>query len=415
MLQNTMRNASRARPGESEWSVWRLLALVALLGYPLMGSRYLPFGGGARYLSLVAAPVCLLLMLRVPLDEARSQLRAAWTWALPFLPFVGVWLLIQAWHQYAPFDETPFSRLCLTALVFFGARQVGVRHRHLAWAAAVGACVYAVIAGVEVFGEGRERAWGGVYENRFGQYAVWLTLLCLIHTLRFRREGLGRAEVSLLVVSGSAGLFAAVLSGSRGALLALVVAMLLVLFRSFSPRRMLWLSAATLAALVTACCLYQPFETRIAEAVQEVTQYFSESAFTGTSLGIRLELARVALLMLGEHPWLGSGYTSLPALYAAHPALGTMPEVFQKVPGFHGDWFEAMGMGGGALLLGLAATVAGMARAARGDLYRLSMLLCALVFGIGELFFCHKLGLSLLMVTWALYAAAAESEQRCAP
>mgnify|MGYP001324527823 CR=1 FL=1 len=415
MQQNIMMNWSWARPEAGQWPIWRLLALVVLLCYPLMGSRYLPLGGGARYLSLVAAPLALVLLLRLPLAEMRRELVAALNWSLPFLPFVGVWLLIQAWHQYSPFDANPLSRLLLTALVFVGARQVGVRHRHLAWAAALGAVTYALIAGFEVFIEGRERAWGGVYENRFGQYAAWLTLLCLIHALRAGREGLRRPELAVLIVGAAAGLFAALLTGSRGALLALVVAVFVVLFRSFDWRRVLVLSAALLLALGVACCLYLPFEARIVEAVQEVTQYFSEPVFTATSLGVRLELARVALLAMAEHPWLGTGYTSLAGLYAAHPALGAMPEALQKVPGFHGDWFQAMGMGGGALLLGLLATVAGMAKSAWRDHYRISLLVCALVFGIGELFLCHKMGLSLLMVCWALYAAADQTERRCEP
>lgn len=390
---------------------WHGLVLFILLCYPVMASRYLPFGGGARYLSVIAAPSCLLLLLSRPRTEWLVHLKAAFSWSLPFLPMVLGWWAVRAWHGYDPVDYTPVSRVLLAALLFIGARIVGIKYWQLAYAAAFGALVCGLIAGIEVFALGRERAWGGVYENRFAQYAVWMALLCLLHAMQFRKEGGNTVRMWLLLGAVPPALMAILLTGSRGALIALPIAVLIVFARSFEWRRALVLALAVAAMCAIVVIAYEPFRMRIVMAYMEFMQYFSESAFNGTSVGIRLELARVALLTLSAHPWLGVGYTSLPALYSDYAGLlGAMPQSITPIPSFHSDWFHAIGIGGVTLVATLLASVVWMFVTARRDIFRTSFVICALVFSISELFFWHKMGLSLLITTWALYAAAAEDK-----
>lgn len=382
-----------------------------------MGSKWFPFGGGARYLSVLAGPLCLLLLLLAPRSEIKPLLLAAWRWSQPFLPFVVGWTFAQFWHQYNPLDFAPLSRLFWCALLFIGARLVGITHRQLAVVACIAATAYCVIALGEVFLQGRARAWGEVYENRFGQYAIWLAALCVLHAVLGKLQDKSRVLLGCLLVASLLGLFAALLSGSRGALSILPVLMLVLLSKTMDWRRGALIALAMTAVLAVVlggvCYLYNPMCSRLELIYQEAWNYFNEPVFSPTSIGARLELARISLLTWLDHPLLGTGYTSLTQLYATHPALGTPHPAILGIPGFHSDWFQAIGIGGGLLLVSLLTSCVWMFVAAKRDVYRLSFLGFAIVFSFIELFFCNKMGLSLLMVCWALYAAA-EQNRECA-
>lgn len=136
------------------------IALCILLCYPIMAIKWIPFGGGARYLSVLAGPISLVLLFLAPRNEIRPLLLSACRWALPFLPFVLAWIFAQVWHANNPMDATPLSRLFWCAVLFLGARLAGISYRHLAIAAGIGAIGYGLVAFVEVYGLGRERAWG---------------------------------------------------------------------------------------------------------------------------------------------------------------------------------------------------------------------------------------------------------------
>lgn len=388
----------------------RGVALVVLLCYPVMASSHLPFGGGARYLSVLAAPICLFLIACRPSSEWLSHLRSALWWALPFCPMVMGWLVVRIWHGYDPIDLTPLSRVLFAALLFLGARLLSVKYWQLGYAAAIGAIMCGLIASIEVFALGRERAWGGVYENRFAQYAVWMAVLCLIHAIRFSRETGAQAGLWLLIGAIPIGLLGALLTGSRGALLAFPVSIIVAVTLSLTRRRALSIVVATLALCAITFLSYEPFRQRSYLAYYEFITYFDESTFHGTSVGIRLELARVAMVSLTGHPWLGVGYRSLDTLYAQFPQLlGAMPSSIADIPSFHSDWFHAIGVGGAVLLSSLLATVVWLFIVAKSDIYRTCFVTCAVVFSVSELFFLHKMGLSLLVTTWALYSAAEDS------
>lgn len=392
---------------------WHTIALGLLLSYPIMAIKWLPFGGGARYLSVLAGPLGLLLLLKFTKTDISMMLTSAWKAVLPFAPYVFVWTFAQIWHSYTPADLSPLTRLLWCLFLFIGARHVGVTYRHLAWAAVVGATLYGVVGIIEVFAQGRERAWGGTYENRFGEYATWLTVLVVLHFMQQPRINSLRAERMTFIFAAALalGMLAIVLSGSRGALLGLFVLIPIGIAQSKS-RKYLWLLlGAALVSLVIFSALFPPFTQRLALIYREVWGYFNETEFTPSSIGIRLELYRVAINVLQEQPLLGPGYTSLQQLYASHPSLGTPRPEILAIPGFHNDWSQAIGVGGGSLLAALLASFYWLALRARNNHFLQAFIGCALIFGFSEIFFANKLGLTLLMVTWTLYSAAALNKQ----
>jgi hypothetical protein len=266
----------------------------------------------------------------------------------------------------------------------------------------------------EVYGAGRARAWGGVYENRFGQYAIWLSALCVLHSFLGDPKSRWSGQSVWLPLAALLGLTAAWLSGSRGALSAIPVLMVVMLFSNLSWRRGVLSLVVVAVALGCAGYFFAPMLSRFELVYQEFDQYLHEPAFKPTSIGLRLELARVSLLTLHENPWLGVGYTSLKELYQAHPYLGVPVPGILDIPGFHSDWFQAIGVGGGLLLASLMGTCGWMLWVGRHDLYRLSFLGFAVAFSFGELFFTHGLGLGLLMSCWALYSAADRNQNLAA-
>ena len=401
-------------PDRSCHGLWRIVALGILLCYPIMVVKWFPFGGGARYLNVLAAPVSLILLWQAPRNEIRGLVLSAVRWAMPFLPFVLVWTFAQLWHGYDPLDLNPPMRLLWCALLFLGARLAGVNDRHLAIVAGVGAAIYCGVALVEVYGLGRERAWGGTYENRFGQYDIWVTSLCFLHVFFGKPKDQCSLLSILLLVTGVLGIIATLLSGSRGALLALLVLIVLALFKSMNWRRDLLAAAIIGSAVLAFCFLYNPMYLRLEMIFREAHGYFTEVTFSPTSIGVRLELFRIAFLTLLDHPVMGPGYTSLKQLYETHPAFGLPHTEMLIIPSFHNDWAQAVGIGGGLLLTAFLSTCIWMGLVARHNVYQLAFLGFSLLFGFSEIFFANKMGLSLLMASWALYAAAEQNQERSA-
>lgn len=384
---------------------WHKVALFLLLCYPIMGSKWFPFGGGPRYLSVLAAPTCLFLLWYASrIQSIRPLLSEAFHWGIPFMPFAFIWMFAQFWHQYNPIDVTPITTLLWCSLLFMGARLVKVTHQQLAKSACIFAIAYGAIALVEVFVEGRGRAWGGVYENRFGQYAFWLFALCIIH---FYVHDSARTVVRIsLLMAALMGLVAAWLSGSRGALSALPVLIFVLSLRSMNWRSRVVVLGFLFICVATLFYLNPIIYLRFIMMYDEALQYFIEPAFTPTSIGIRLELARVAVITWMEHPFLGVGYSSIEQLYRAYPILGLPSPGVLQIPGFHSDWFQVIGIGGGFLLFSLMVMCLCMFLKARRDPYLLLFLGFSVVFSFSELFLTHNLGLGLLMSSWALYSAA---------
>lgn len=391
---------------------WHRVALVVLLYYPVMVVKWLPFGGGPRYLSVLIPLVCLPLIYKTPHDEALLLLRAAWRWAWPLLPFAAAWSFAQLWHEYHPSDYNPLTRVFFGGLLYMGARRLGVSYRQLFITAAVAASIYCVVGLYEVFFLGRERAWGGTYENRFGQYAAWMVALLGVHyfsddLLKQRAKAWGAYSAITLL-----GLAAIVLSGSRGALIALFVLILIAVFRSMSWRRGILVAGSVAVVLIAAAMLFQPLAVRVLLIYDQVAAYFSGAGYNPDSIGLRLELIRIAGLMLQQHPVFGPGTTALSAIYETHPALGVPYPEMLALPGFHSDMGQMIALGGGVCLAGWLTSCVWMLSVARNDPFRQSFIVLSLVFGISEIFFANNLGISLLTASWALYAAAADNRKK---
>lgn len=394
---------------------WQRGILFLMLCYPIMGSKIFPFGGGGRYLSVLVGPLLLVLLLtglarkRILPQDLGMQI---WRWALPFLPFVLAWEFIQLWHQFSPVDSAPLTRVLWGAVIYAGARYVGISRKHLAYAACVGAFAYFAIAMHEWLILGRGRVWGGVYENRFGQFSVLLAGLCFLHFLSRYKEAYGRFLMYFLPMACVLALVAAILSGSRGALAGLCMLLAVVPVVDRQNRKFTVFATLSLLGGCAMALFFPSVRDRALLAVQEVVQYFLESEFSATSLGIRLDMWRIALVLLVDHPFFGFGFTSFSTLSASQIQQINIPSEIMGFADFHSDWGKIMAVGGGLLLLSSVVSLLMLLRRAVIDPYRVWTVLAALVFSLSELFFCNKLGFSFFIVIYSLYAAAADNDLR---
>lgn len=159
---------------------------------------------------------------------------------------------------------------------------------------------------------GIERPGGLINPITFGDLALCLSLLSLAGAVQagdvpsgVRSGALARAAAASGVL---AGLAASLLSGSRGGwpMLALLVALPgLLAWRRLLPRGALALPLLALALAALAYALPQTgVRTRIAIGISDTHLYLAGNP-APTSLKVRLELWRAALMLIREHPVTG--------------------------------------------------------------------------------------------------------------
>ncbi len=393
-----------------QWA--RQIMLAAVLLYPVIGIRYLPFGNGGRYLSSITGPLALTFLVIWCWPQWRNLAREALAWLTPFLPYLVTYVFIMALHGLTKTEPNLLSRLLWAVVIYLAAMQIGLQRRHLFWAAAAGSLAYFGAAIWDIAVLHLVRAAGGANEVHFAFVGMWLSGLSAIGA---GMPDVGsRSEKRIWLIAALCGVLACLLSGTRAALLALVPLYLLALRMAHQrERRLLYLSVAVLSsAVLAAIFVHQPLENRIEVVWHEAEAYYTQANFHFSSIGARLEIWRVGWLLFLEHPMLGSGFTSFAALTPVPPALnGIDPEVL-KLPHFHNDWIHALVFGGAALFAAQLATVVLLARAARGDPARMWILFAALAFGLADIVFHGKVTLTFLAGSWAVFAAAQSNAER---
>ncbi|MDN0074806.1 O-antigen ligase family protein [Crenobacter sp. SG2303] len=414
-----------------EGSSWlRGFLLVCLCCYPVIGARYLPFGDSGRYMSVLAGPLSLLFLLTTGARQWRTVLGEALRWALPFLPFLAAYTIVVLWYGRAFDYSSVLTRVLYGALIFAAARMLGVRVRHLVWAAAIGCVLYLGAALVEVIGfklghsmlpagravymteNGQLRASGGGGNPiHFSDVAMWLVGISVLGAVCVKQIGTGIRWG--LLAAATAGLLVCVLSGSRGALVALLPLLVLVLIQMPKRRRPLALGLSLSVILASACLLilYPPFSERLWLAWLEVKRYYTEPVFTYSSVGARLEMWRIALRVMQESPLFGGGFVSYPQLMKDIPALGPIAPSLLQHAHLHNDLMQSMALGGAVLFLGQLMTLAGLTRRAFAQPFLMWILLAGLSFSLTDLVFHNNMIFTFFVATWALFSAAKVNDE----
>lgn len=253
-----------------------------------------------------------------------------------------------------------YARFLLLIPIFYLLRRVRVPPQALWYGCGVGAIVAGFAAMDQVWWhllfEASDRATGSVHPIIFGDMALLLGVLSLAGLSYFWQQG--RALITLPILAALLGLLASFLSASRGGWLALPA--FAVLFAWYGQRHLqirLWHYAAVATMLViivmTAYLVPQTgVQARIAEAVHEVSDYFTYRA-AETSVGARLEMWKAAWRIFRDHPLFGSGLGD--GYVAAKQALidnGDADLILAEFDHPHSEYLAALATRG---LIGLSA------------------------------------------------------------
>jgi len=199
------------------------------------------------------------------------------------------------------------------------------------------------------------------------QSAVVLGFLALIGMIAARG-----ALRYLFLLGPVSGLLTAVLTGSRGPMLAALpmVLVALLLLPGRSRLALLGLAVAAALAVVPASLLYPPLEKRLSSTQEFMSELVAGAAFTDHSVAVRRQLWVGAVDAFGERPLFGHGWDRrVEAVYdqlGGGEAVEAMDDGMRGNRHLHADLLD-FGVGAGALgllayFLALLAPVAGALR-----------------------------------------------------
>lgn len=177
----------------------------------------------------------------------------------------------------------------------------------LIWGAAIGCLLACAVAAKDVFLDHLPRAMGPTNSIRFGMIAALFSMYCLVGAAFLRGSGLARL---LLVLCGLAGLFAVLASGSRGAVLALPPALLLLVPHLWHrSRRMAMIGAALLVSLSAGLAIWQvnAFRNETIGFREVVAAIVSGKLVEDRSDRNRAEMLLLSARLFKDHPLLGVG------------------------------------------------------------------------------------------------------------
>lgn len=186
-------------------------------------------------------------------------------------------------------------------------------------------------------------------------FANMVTALSLAGFARPGTSRLAHAEAWLNVILGTMILM---LNGTRGAVVAMLVAvvpMLMVRYRRLSFR--MFLVALAGAALLGAAAYFlpdSPISARVDDAVTEVQQY--QHGQIETSVGVRLKIWQLGMQYFAEHPWTGVGVGQFARILHASSFCKQNESTACVLEHAHNDFVEAAsttGIPGLVVFLGL--------------------------------------------------------------
>lgn len=249
--------------------------------------------------------------------------------------------------------EKPFRMLAavtvtLTVLACRPSRKA------LWWGMIAGAVAGCIFIAYQRWGLGVDRPGGLINSITFGDMMLCIGLMCLVATLDFA----GRSAV-WPALGALAGLTGSVATGTRGGWVAIAFSALL-LARYGHVLHGRWRKALALLAMVLVVSTYFIPQTgvsqRVDEGINDVHQYFNGGP-SYTSVGIRLELWRSALQLIGQHPLTGASIPTVRAELEQLVAAGRAHPYVLEFEHFHNDMLQVLVHGGVLGLLAWGATL----------------------------------------------------------
>lgn len=282
---------------------------------------------------------------------------AGWAWSgMAIYTLVGLGLGVGHGYKWSYYEA--FVPMLLAPFVVGGV----VSCRLPAWVfwfgSAIGATLAAVLATYQSLVLKMGRAWGALnHPIVFGDLAIVLAMASLWGLVYAQQAQKKKGFRWLLIVGTVSGVWASMLSGSKGgwvSVFLVALAFLWVQTRTWSLGRRLRATLGVLAALmlIFAMAPHDLVMGRIQHGIAAGLHWFETGVVTDGSVSIRLEMWRQSLSMISEKPWLGwSGNHALAAFDQRMTAAGQAGFGFTM----ENDLIQASVVHG---MLGLAAALA---------------------------------------------------------
>ncbi len=236
------------------------------------------------------------------------------------------------------------SRMLFAASALILVLVVKPDRRFLWWGVIGGALAGLALVGYQRLGLDIERPGGLINAITFGDLSLLLGLLSLAAAVDLRKS----TGAVWPAIGAIAGIVGSIMTGTRGAWVALGLAAFLFIRYShvLSSKRVRAVVALSFA-LVAATYFVRDtgVAQRVDQGVHDVTTYFSGgSAFS--NLGIRLELWKGAAMLIAERPLAGHGVQGYRDALGAYVAQGRLDAVVLPMPHVHNDALQALVTGG---------------------------------------------------------------------
>ncbi len=378
---------------------------------------------GPALLFLVGLPLLAIKRPTVPWREEDKVL----LWALMYTFFTVVLLNVihaQPLSEYEQASRYILAMLVLTLALAYPPKAV------FWWSGLVfGAIAGGSLAIWQVASGSYVRAEGFMIAVQFGNLSLLLGFLCLAGIGWALGQPRSQLWVGALVLAAILGLVGSLLSGTRGGWLALPVGLTIIYLGYRRHMRRRYLAAGIAMAMTLLAALYLVPQTgvqdRLHMASEEVERYF-ETQQAYSSVGIRFEMWRTALLLTREYPLVGWGEREYIESMQALVKDGELATVIGRFTHVHNDALDSLlkqGMVGlsGLLVMYLAPLLL-FARQLSARRYghqhevrafALSGILlvsCMMVFGLSQAFFSHNSGVTVylffLVILWCLLRSA---------
>lgn len=313
-----------------------------------------PFLSLITWSGVSAASFLLLIAACLTFKPAMAALRSHWRPAAPVvLAFLAQFLfalccLALRRGEYLNLLERPL-RMFLAVSALMLVLRFKPDRRSFWFGVFAGAAGAVLFVAYQRLGLGVERPGGLINAITFGDLALLLGLLSLASAIDLRNSG----RAVLPALGALAGIAASILSGTRGAWIALALTAVLFIRYShvLSSKRV---RAVVVASFVLALAtLFVPgtgMRARVEQGVHDIAAYF-DGGSAMSNMGIRLELWKGAALMITDHPFIGQSVKGYRASMKRYVEEGRLDPVVLPMPHVHNDALQALVTGG---LIGFA-------------------------------------------------------------
>lgn len=303
-------------------------------------------------------PMLLLFLAGLVLLAARTETRLAYRLAWPVAAVCLLRLLYDIGNFLGHRLDWPTLDLPGQALLFLAIAAVftlPLKQGVIDAGISLTALLLGAVSIYQRYIQGADRPYGLNGGNWAAvEFAMYVLILVLLSMLQALRPGTSRRLRWLHVAAVVVGLYGAVLTQSRGPLLAFAPVYLgLMLWyglRSRHWRRMLILFAVTVAGMLTVTAtLHREMVDRLADVPTEIAGYNNNEA--SGAVGERLAMWHTAWQAFLEHPLAGIGLDQFGVYVRAQAAAGNADPSIAGYVHPHSEYLESLVAGGLPALL----------------------------------------------------------------